>query len=81
MRFHREATLDVDRDTTLASVPMGLSAAEGDFKSIRRFADRDHAAIAHWRVNKEVFGHYSARTAPEVITGDIRDFFAEVLKG
>ncbi|WP_285663447.1 epoxide hydrolase family protein [Actinorhabdospora filicis] len=79
LRFYREDALDTDRPTEPTTVPLGLSAAaEGDFKSIRRFAERDHKAITHWRVNEGVFGHYAAHTASDVNIGDIRDFFAEL---
>ncbi|MBB6034389.1 epoxide hydrolase family protein [Phytomonospora endophytica] len=77
LRFYREDKLDTDRPTGPTTVPIGLSAAvSGDFQSIRRFAERDHTRIVSWRVNEKVTGHYAAHTAPEVITGDLRDFFA-----
>ncbi|MEV0644812.1 epoxide hydrolase family protein [Phytomonospora sp. NPDC050363] len=79
IRFYREDSLDTDRPKEPTTVPIGLSsAARGDFLSIRRFAERDHADIRSWRVNEEVDGHYAARTNPDVITRDLRDFFALV---
>jgi hypothetical protein len=58
------------------TVPTGLAAAaSGDFRSIRRFAERDHAAITSWRTLPGVTGHYSAHTNPDELAADIRQFF------
>jgi pimeloyl-ACP methyl ester carboxylesterase len=57
-------------------VPVGLAAAaDGDFRSIRRFAERDHARITSWTTLPGVTGHYSAHTSPDQLAGDIRRFF------
>jgi pimeloyl-ACP methyl ester carboxylesterase len=58
------------------TVPIGLAAAaDGDFRSIRRFADRDHANITSWNELPGVTGHYSAHTNPNQLAADIRRFF------
>ncbi len=58
------------------TVPIGLAAAaDGDFRSIRRFADRDHAKITSWTELPGVTGHYSAYTNPDQLAADIRRFF------
>jgi pimeloyl-ACP methyl ester carboxylesterase len=58
------------------TIPIALAAAaEGDFKSIRRFADRDHANIVSWHVLPAVTGHYAAHTNPAALAADIRAFF------
>jgi len=58
------------------TVPVGLAAAErGDFRSIRRFAERDHARITAWTELPGVAGHYSAHTNPDELAADIRRFF------
>jgi pimeloyl-ACP methyl ester carboxylesterase len=58
------------------TVPVGLAAAaEGDFRSIRRFAQRDHANITSWTQLPGVTGHYSAHTNPDELAADIRRFF------
>ena len=58
------------------AVPIGLAAAaDGDFRSIRRFADRDHASITSWNELPGVTGHYSAYTNPDQLARDIRRFF------
>jgi epoxide hydrolase len=57
-------------------VPVGLAAAaDGDFRSIRRFAERDHARITSWNELPGVTGHYSAHTNPDQLASDIRRFF------
>lgn len=57
-------------------VPTGLAAAaEGDFRSIRRFAERDHSRITSWTELPGVVGHYSAYTDPDALVDDIRRFF------
>ena len=57
-------------------VPIGLAAAaDGDFRSIRRFAARDHANITSWTELPGVTGHYSAHTNPDELAADIRRFF------
>jgi pimeloyl-ACP methyl ester carboxylesterase len=58
------------------TVPVGLAAAaEGDFRSIRRFAERDHTRITSWTELPDVAGHYSAHTHPDQLAADIRSFF------
>jgi epoxide hydrolase len=58
------------------TVPIALAMAEGDFKSIRRFCERDHKNIVSWkRLDPPAHGHYTAHTATETLTDDIRWFF------
>jgi pimeloyl-ACP methyl ester carboxylesterase len=58
------------------TVPVGLAAAaDGDFRSIRRFANRDHTQITSWTELPGVTGHYSAHTHPDQLAADIRRFF------
>jgi pimeloyl-ACP methyl ester carboxylesterase len=58
------------------TVPVGLAAAaQGDFRSIRRFAERDHTRITSWTELPGVTGHYSAHTNPDDLAADIRRFF------
>jgi hypothetical protein len=52
------------------------AAAHGDFKSIRRFAERDRSNIVSWHVLPDVTGHYAAHTNPTALAADIRGFFA-----
>ncbi|MEU5864856.1 MULTISPECIES: epoxide hydrolase family protein [unclassified Nonomuraea] len=58
------------------TTPTALAMAEGDFKSIRRFAERDHSAIVSWKtLPAPAHGHYTAHTATEALTSDITAFF------
>jgi epoxide hydrolase len=57
------------------TVPIGLAAFDGDFKSIRRFAERDHKNIAQWHAYGQPAGHYAAHLEPEIMASDIRQFF------
>jgi len=57
------------------TVPIGLAAFEGDFKSIRRFAERDHANLVQWHTYDVPGGHYAAYLAPDLMVEDIRGFF------
>ncbi|MBT2224554.1 epoxide hydrolase family protein [Nonomuraea sp. NEAU-A123] len=58
------------------TVPTALAMGEGDFRSIRAFAERDHTGIVSWRtLPAPAHGHYTAHTATETLTADIRAFF------
>jgi epoxide hydrolase len=63
--------------TEPTTVPLGLAMAEGDFISIRRFAERDHKNIVTWN-RYPVGGHYAAHVAPDQLSGDLREFFHRV---
>lgn len=54
--------------------PTGVAVFSDDFKSIRTFADRDNSNIVHW-TEHETGGHYAMLERPDVLTGDIREFF------
>jgi pimeloyl-ACP methyl ester carboxylesterase len=56
------------------TVPIGLAGFAHDFKSIRRFAERDHKNIVQWHTY-DVAGHYAAHEVPEVFAKDVREFF------
>ena len=57
------------------TVPLGLSAFAYDFRSIRRFAERDHANIVSWN-EYDRGGHWSAHDAPDLLLAALRQFFA-----
>ncbi|MFJ9694858.1 epoxide hydrolase family protein [Kitasatospora sp. NPDC101183] len=59
------------------TTPTGLANFAFDFQSIRPLAERDHANIIHWKTY-DCPGHYAAREAPDVLVGDMRDFFRKV---
>jgi pimeloyl-ACP methyl ester carboxylesterase len=70
------------------TVPTGLAMFAGDFQSIRRFADRDHANIVSWHsygdrpaagTQTDAAGHYAAHEATDVLVADIREFFLKLV--
>lgn len=56
------------------TVPLALAQAKGDFASIRRFAERDHADIRGW-TTYERGGHYAAYLEPAQTAADVAAFF------
>ncbi|MFC3503619.1 epoxide hydrolase family protein [Micromonospora krabiensis] len=83
MRFYWEDAHAGDQPSGPTTTPTALAMFPGDFQSIRRFAERDHAAIVRWTAydtdvegRGEVGGHYAAHQATGVLVGDIREFFA-----
>jgi pimeloyl-ACP methyl ester carboxylesterase len=59
------------------TIPLGLAAFGGDFSGIRRLAERDHKNIIHWSVFDRG-GHFAAHKVPELLTGDVRQFFRQL---
>ena len=74
--YYDDAKADKPDPVEPTTVPLGLGASKaGDFKSIRRFADRDHKNIVSWNT-LDGEGHYLAHTAPDAYAADVRQFFA-----
>ncbi|WP_084963628.1 epoxide hydrolase family protein [Thermoactinospora rubra] len=63
--------------TEPTTVPIGLANFKDDFQSIRRFAERDHTAIAQWNTY-DVGGHYAAHEVPDVYAQDVIGFFGKL---
>jgi epoxide hydrolase len=84
IRFYYEDAHAGEPPTGPTTVPTGLAMFAGDFQSIRRFADRDHANIVSWHsygtaaagTQTDAAGHYAAHEATDVLVADIREFFA-----
>lgn len=57
------------------TVPIGLAQFSDDFKPIRRFVERDHRNLISWNVYDRP-GHFAAHQSPDLLVGDIRQFFA-----
>lgn len=85
IRFYYENAHATEQPAGPTTVPTGLAMFAGDFQSIRRFAERDHANIVSWNSYdarsgsggpRDAAGHYAAHEAPEVLVADIRQFFA-----
>nr|BFE86574.1 hypothetical protein GCM10020093_091750 [Planobispora longispora] len=56
------------------TVPTGLAAFAYDFTPLRRFAERDHSNIVSWN-EFERGSHWAAHDAPDLLIGDLRQFF------
>ncbi|MFD5864473.1 epoxide hydrolase family protein [Agromyces sp. NPDC127015] len=57
------------------AAPTGVAVFADDFQTIRVFAERDNSNIVHWsRFDRG--GHFAALEVPELVVGDIREFFA-----
>ncbi|MEO3774475.1 epoxide hydrolase [Micromonospora sp. B9E7] len=85
IRFYWEDAHADQQPAEPTTVPTALAMFPGDFQSIRRFAERDHANIVRWTAYEsdvegrgDVGGHYAAHQATEVLVGDIREFFASL---
>ena len=74
MRFYYENAHPSDEPTEPTTVPTGLAMFADDFKSIRKFAERDHANIVHWRAYDRG-SHFAPHDAPDLLIDDIREFF------
>jgi pimeloyl-ACP methyl ester carboxylesterase len=70
--YHAEARAQKPTEPTTA--PTGVAIFAEDFQSVRRFSDRDHANIVHWR-HYDRGSHFSPHDAPDELVGDIREFF------
>ena len=70
--YHAEARAQKPGEPT--TTPTGVAIFAEDFQSVRRFADRDHANIVHWR-HYDRGSHFSPHDAPDELVGDIREFF------
>jgi pimeloyl-ACP methyl ester carboxylesterase len=77
MRFYYEDAHVTDPPAGPTTVPIGVAGFGNDFRSIRRFAERDHKNLVHW-TRYDRGGHYAAHQAPDLLTADIRTFFAKL---
>lgn len=55
--------------------PIGVTVFADDFKSMRPFAERDNANIVSWTEHPRG-GHFASMELPEVLTEEIRTFYA-----
>ncbi len=76
MRLYYENARSGYHPSEPTTVPIALAMAEGDFRSIRRFCERDHKNIVSWKqLDPPASGHYTAHTATDALTADIHEFF------
>jgi epoxide hydrolase len=66
-----------DHPAEPTTVPLGLASFADDFRSIRRFAERDHAAIVSWNEHDRG-SHWSAHDAPDLLLADLRQFYRKL---
>jgi pimeloyl-ACP methyl ester carboxylesterase len=74
--YYENAHTDAAPEPT--TVPLGLASFAGDFKSIRRFVDRDHKNVVSWH-EYTAESHYAAHHAPDVLVADLRGFYGDLL--
>jgi pimeloyl-ACP methyl ester carboxylesterase len=71
------ATHAGERQGAVTTVPIGLASFAFDFRPIRKFVERDHSNVIHWN-NYDRGGHWAAHDAPDLLVGDIREFYRKV---
>jgi pimeloyl-ACP methyl ester carboxylesterase len=73
-RFYYEDKHAENKPTEPTTAPTGLASFALDFKPLRRFAERDNQNIVSWN-DYDRGSHWSAYDAPDLLVGDIREFF------
>lgn len=76
IRFYRASAAE-PAPVGPTTVPTALCESTHDFRSIRRFAERDHANIVRWRTY-DTPGHYASVQAPDVWLRDVTEFFGSL---
>jgi pimeloyl-ACP methyl ester carboxylesterase len=71
-RLYRESATSWGKKVEKSAVPTGMAVFPGD-STIRRFAEREHT-IVHWS-EFDRGGHFAALQAPDLLVGDVREFF------
>jgi epoxide hydrolase len=56
------------------TVPLGVAQFPNDLASVQTFAEHQHTNIVSWN-HYNRGGHYAAHDAPDLLVGDIRQFF------
>jgi hypothetical protein len=72
-RYYAEAH-GHDRPTEPTTTPTGVAIFAEDFRSIRRFADRDHSNIISWN-RYDRGSHFAPHDAGDLLLADLRSFF------
>ncbi len=67
------------RQTAPTTLPLGLAGFGGDFFGRRRFAQRDHSNIVHWKTCDHG-GHFAPHKVPELYVPDVREFFRAIVR-
>jgi pimeloyl-ACP methyl ester carboxylesterase len=74
-RLYREGAASWSRVVERSEVPLGVAVFPGD-STVRRFAEREHNVV-HWS-EFDRGGHFAALQAPDLLVGDVRDYFREL---
>ena len=77
IRFYYENAHTSERPTEPTTAPIGVAMFALDFKSFRRFAERDHANIVHWKAYDRG-SHFAPHDAPDLLIDDLREFFRDL---
>jgi hypothetical protein len=72
-RFYYE-NKHAEHSTEPTTAVIGLASFAYDFRPIRKFAERDHTNIVSWS-EFDRGSHWAAHDAPDLLIGDIRQFF------
>jgi pimeloyl-ACP methyl ester carboxylesterase len=71
-RIYKEAAANWGQAVERSPVPTAVAVFPGD-STVRAFAERDHT-VARWtRLDRG--GHFAALQAPDLLVGDVREFF------
>ncbi|MEC0240573.1 epoxide hydrolase [Paenibacillus dokdonensis] len=73
-RIYYENIRNPDAAQGVNTAPTGVAVFGNDFKSIRRFAERDNNHIVHWS-EFEHGTHFAAMDEPDALSSDIQTFF------
>src|SRR3954451_9987963 len=85
--YYESAHADQDPEGP-STMPLGLAMFGGDFRSVRRSAERDHAAIVSWNAydlvdpdfeSRDARDHYAAHQHTDTWLADLRAFATGVL--
>jgi pimeloyl-ACP methyl ester carboxylesterase len=71
-RLYREAAAHWGAQLTYCQVPTALAVFPGD-STIRKYAETQHNVVRWTEFNRG--GHFAALLAPDLLAGDLRDFF------
>ncbi|WP_283134498.1 epoxide hydrolase family protein [Rhizohabitans arisaemae] len=71
-RLYKESAAVWGQPQEYSALPHGMAAFPTDY-AIRRVAERDHKVV-HW-TEFDRGGHFAAMEAPDLLVGDIREFF------
>jgi epoxide hydrolase len=75
-RLYRESAGSWGQAIERSMVPTGVALFPRD-SSIRRFAEREHTIVRWTEFDRG--GHFAAMEVPDLLVGDVREFFRRLL--